>query len=79
MTFMAMCDETVTLSDPAWVKSSLSKANGNCVEIAPLPGGDGVAVRNSRHPDGPVLQFTPGEWAAFLGGARLGEFDKYGT
>jgi len=60
-----------------WVKSSLSFANGNCVEVANLPGG-GVAVRNSRDPDGAVLRFTPGEWAAFVGGARLGEFDRFG-
>jgi hypothetical protein len=60
----------------AWVKSSLSYAFGNCVEVASYPGGD-VAVRNSRFPDGPVLRFTPAEWHAFLGGACLGEFDKY--
>ena len=58
-----------------WVKSSLSFSNGNCVEVASLPGGR-VGVRNSRDPDGPVLRFTRGEWHAFLGGARLGEFDR---
>jgi Domain of unknown function (DUF397) len=60
-----------------WVKSSLSFSNGNCVEVADLPEG-GIAVRNSRHPQGPVLQFTPDEWHAFLGGARNGEFDSFG-
>ena len=60
-----------------WVKSSLSFANGNCVEVADLPGG-GVAVRNSRHPNGSVLQFTSAEWEAFIGGARNGEFDAFG-
>ncbi len=62
---------------PAWVKSSLSFANGNCVEVAYLPGG-GIGVRNSRDPGGPVLRFTPDEWRAFLGGARNGEFDRFG-
>lgn len=62
----------------AWVKSSLSFSNGNCVEVAELPDG-GAAVRNSRHPDGPVLQFTPDEWQAFIGGAKLGEFDRFGV
>lgn len=62
---------------PYWVKSSLSLANGNCVEVAALPGG-GVGVRNSRNPGGLVLRFTPDEWAAFLGGARAGEFDGFG-
>jgi len=56
-----------------WVKSSLSLANGNCVEVASLPQGE-IGVRNSRDPDGPVLRFTPDEWRAFLGGVRNGEF-----
>ena len=60
-----------------WVKSSLSFSNGNCVEVAELPGGS-VGVRNSRDPAGPVLRFTPDEWDAFVGGARLGEFDRVG-
>ena len=60
-----------------WVKSSLSFSNGNCVEVASLPGGE-IGVRNSRDPDGPVLRFTPGEWDTFVGRARLGEFDGPG-
>jgi Domain of unknown function (DUF397) len=60
-----------------WVKSSLSFANGNCVEVAGLPDG-GVGVRNSRDAQGPVLLFTPDEWHAFLGGVRNGEFDGFG-
>jgi hypothetical protein len=61
-----------------WVKSSLSFANGNCVEVASLPGRT-IGLRNSRDPGGPVLRFTPDEWHAFLGGARNGEFDSFGT
>lgn len=56
-----------------WVKSSYSGPQGNCVEVAPTPDG-GVAVRNSRHPDGPALVFTAAEWDAFLSGALDGEF-----
>ena len=48
-----------------WVKSSFSFANGNCVEVAELPG-DTVGIRDSRDPGGPVLRFTRGDWAAFL-------------
>jgi len=58
-----------------WIKSSLSYANGNCVEVASLPGGT-IGVRNSRDSAGPVLRFTPREWHAFLGGVRNGEFDN---
>ena len=60
-----------------WVKSSLSFSNGNCVEVASLPGG-AIGVRNSRNSAGPVLRFTPEEWRAFLGGVRNGEFDRIG-
>ena len=61
-------------SGSRWVKSSQSYANGNCVEVASLPGGV-VGVRDSRKAAGPVLRFTSGEWHAFLGGVRNGEFD----
>jgi hypothetical protein len=56
-----------------WVKSSLSFANGDCVQVARLPDGR-VAVRDSKDPGGPVLRFTPSEWAAFLGAVHNGEF-----
>jgi uncharacterized protein DUF397 len=61
-----------------WVKSSLSFANGDCVEVASLPG-DQVGVRDSKDTEGPVLRFTPSEWDAFLGGVRNGEFDIFTT
>jgi hypothetical protein len=64
-------------SDSSWVKSSLSFANGNCVEVANLPTGE-IAVRDSKDSEGPVLRFTPDEWHAFLGGVRNGEFDSLG-
>jgi Domain of unknown function (DUF397) len=56
-----------------WVKSSYSGPQGNCVEVARLSDGS-VAMRNSRHPDGPALVFTSAEWEAFLNGASSGEF-----
>ena len=65
-------------SGPNWVKSSLSFSNGNCVEVAHLPGRT-IGLRDSKDPHGPVLRFTPDEWQAFLGGARLGEFDQFGA
>ena len=69
--------KTPEKSGTTWVKSSLSFANGNCVEVADLPGG-AVGVRNSRDPSGAVLTFTPDEWHAFLGGAYKGEFERFG-
>lgn len=56
-----------------WRKSSFSKQNGNCVELAQLPAG-GVAVRDSKDPHGPALRFTRAEWAAFVAGMSAGEF-----
>jgi hypothetical protein len=58
-----------------WRKSGRSNPSGNCVELAPLPAGGGFAVRNSRYPDGPVLVYTVEEIAAFVEGARDGDFD----
>ena len=78
-------------NQPKWVKSSLSYANGNCVEVAWVESSlseagncvemiadletETIKVRNSRDPEGGVLEFTRNEWDAFTGGVRLGEFD----
>jgi hypothetical protein len=66
--------DTALLGDLSWRKSRRSGALGNCVEVAPLTDGD-VAVRHSRWPEGPVLVYTRAEMAAFLSGAKDGEFD----
>jgi hypothetical protein len=59
-----------------WRKSSLSSGGDNCVEVAFAADGS-VGVRDSKqHGMGPVLEFTPGEWRAFLGGVTGGEFDR---
>ncbi len=60
--------------DVRWRKSAHSSAQGNCVEVATLPDG-GIAMRNSRHPEGPALVYTRAEIDAFLRGVKDGEFD----
>jgi len=65
-----------SISGAHWVKSARSNQSGNCVEVAQLPGG-AVAVRNSRHPDGPALVYTREEMAAFVEGAKDGDFDAF--
>jgi hypothetical protein len=65
----------VAASGSHWVKSSLSFANGDCVEVATLPDGL-IGVRHSKSAGGPVLRFTRSEWSAFIGGVRNGEFDN---
>jgi hypothetical protein len=62
------------LGELPWRKSAASNPSGSCVELAARPGG-AVAVRNSRDPAGPALVYTRAELAAFLAGARNGEFD----
>jgi hypothetical protein len=67
---------TSQLPPLTWQKSRRSNPSGNCVEMAELPDGAGIAIRNSRHPDGPALIYTPDEIAAFILGARDGDFDN---
>lgn len=59
-------------SELFWLKAQASGAGG-CVEVASMVGG--VAIRDSKDPEGPVLAYTPTEFSAFLDGARNGEFD----
>ncbi len=58
-----------------WLRSSSGPIGDSRVEVAFLAGGE-VAMRNSRHPDGPVLIFTRPEWDAFVAGALDGEFGQ---
>lgn len=64
----------VDLMSAVWRKSTRSgPLTDNCVEVAFVNGG--VAVRDSKDPQGPVLMFNTDEWDAFVGGAKDGEFD----
>ena len=57
----------------SWIKARASSHNGACVEVAAARGS--IAVRDSKDPAGPVLLCTPAGFAAFLDGARNGDFD----
>jgi hypothetical protein len=51
--------------------------NGSCVEVA-FVDDSGVAIRDSKNRQGPILQFASAEWEAFVGGVHRGEFDLPG-
>jgi hypothetical protein len=55
-----------------WIKAARSYAYGECVELA--ADGEMVALRDSKDP-AVRLHFTRAEMAAFVDGARRGEFD----
>jgi predicted secreted Zn-dependent protease len=53
------------ISKLTWYKSSFSSGNGQCTTCARRPSG-GMAVKDSKHPDGPALLFTASQWQAFI-------------
>jgi hypothetical protein len=59
------------IQPPSWQRSRFCDA-GSCVEATIM--GDGVAVRDSKDPGGPILRFTPQEWTAFVAGVQAGDF-----
>ncbi|WP_051744853.1 DUF397 domain-containing protein [Streptomyces yerevanensis] len=53
------------LTGAIWRKASASGAEHDCVEIADnLP--RLVPVRDSKHPTGPLITFSPQAWRAFI-------------
>lgn len=59
----------MTTLTTSWTKSSRSMSD-NCVEARLTEAGD-VQLRDSKHPNGPVLTFAPARWNAFIGGVNL--------
>jgi Domain of unknown function (DUF397) len=56
-----------------WRKAKRSMNNGNCAEVAAMIGM--IAVRDSKDPQGPILQYPVFSWRSFLTAARNGRFD----
>ena len=47
-----------------WRKARRSVATGECVEVAPVAGI--IVVRDSKNPDGLVLQYSAASWRSFV-------------
>lgn len=63
------------MNEPRWRKSSFSgNGDGNCVEVAPLPGG-GVGVRDSKHPEQDHFAVSPIAMTAFVASVKAGGFE----
>ncbi len=68
----ASCVEVATAT--TWHKSTHSNSSGGCVEVAAA--NLTVGVRDSKqHGHGPVLEFNPTAWKAFLAAVKDGQFD----
>jgi hypothetical protein len=61
-------------TDTPWIKASRSGNSGDCVEMRSRAGV--IEVRDTKqNGEGPTLGFTKAEFAAWLDGAKKGEFD----
>jgi hypothetical protein len=56
----------------AWRKSTLC-GSGSCIEVAKV--NESYMVRDSKDPEGPVLEFSRAEWDAFVAGVHAGDFN----
>lgn len=63
------------LDNAKWFKSTMSSANGGCLEVAHLNDGR-VAVRDTEDPGNAPFVLSAFVWDCFLDGARKGEFDR---
>ena len=57
------------MSEQAWIKSSYSGSQANCVEVMVR---DRIMVRDSKDRTGRVLRFTPTAWRNFAEQLKAG-------
>ena len=63
------------MTETPWIKASASNDQGACVEQRFVDGL--IEVRDTKDEgNGPVLRFSLDEFAAWLDGAKRGEFDR---
>ena len=61
-------------TDTPWIKASRSASSGDCVEMRGHAGD--VEIRDTKaQGSGPVLGVSKAEFAAWLEGAKRGDFD----
>lgn len=61
--------------DTPWIKAEASNADGSCVEMRRKNGK--IEVRDTKdNGTGPILTYTDKEFAAWLTGAKAGNFDQ---
>ncbi|MFJ6213780.1 DUF397 domain-containing protein [Streptomyces sp. NPDC092296] len=67
----------MTTESPHWFKSSYSDNGGQCIQVAAnLATTHGlVPIRDSKDPNGPVLNFPTPSFAAFITSIKAGEFN----
>ncbi|MFF0227597.1 DUF397 domain-containing protein [Streptomyces sp. NPDC004629] len=66
----------MTTENPRWITSSYSENGGQCVEVAAnLVASRGlVPVRDSKNPNGPVLDLPAHAFTSFVTGVKTGRF-----
>ncbi|AJE85946.1 hypothetical protein SLNWT_5570 [Streptomyces albus] len=67
----------MTTESPRWFKSSYSGNGGQCVEVATnLVASCGVVpCRDSKRPNGPVLDVPASAFTSLVTGVKAGKFD----
>jgi hypothetical protein len=64
----------VEFAVPIWRASTRCAPDNDCVVVC--IGLDGVLVRDSKDPAGPVLSFDSGAWVAFVAALRRGDLRR---